>query len=40
MKYQNLFSGKNEKNIISLLPDELAKTVVKFKKKCIVVFCL
>ena len=31
MKYQSLFSGKNKKNIISLLPAEFAQRVVKVK---------
>ena len=31
MKYQNLFSGKNKKNITNLSSAELAKTVVKVK---------
>ena len=31
MKYQNLFSGKNKKNITNLLSAELAKRVVKVK---------
>ena len=33
MKYQNLFSGKNKKNITNLSSAELAKRVVKVKKR-------
>ena len=36
MKYQNLFSGKNKKNITNLSSAELAKRVVKVNM-CIVI---
>ena len=34
MKYRNLFSWKNKKNVVTLSSAELAKSVVKIKTMC------
>ena len=38
MKCQNLFSGKNKKNIISLLSAELAQRVAKINMRSLCLF--